>query len=62
MEYLVRKKEFQAVLGVQNKTVSRWISMGLPHSKPSINVCFIDINQAIRWFQVQNTRVYKSVR
>lgn len=54
MEQLVRKKEFQTLLGVQSKTVDKWFARGLPHCTPSVNLCFIDVNQAITWFEQQS--------
>ena len=54
MEQLVRKKKFQMILGVQEKSVDNWFARGLPHCTPSVNLCFIDVNQAITWFEQQN--------
>lgn len=54
MEQLVRKKKFKTILGVQEKSVDNWFARGLPHCTPSVNLCFIDVNLAIKWFEQQN--------
>ncbi len=60
MERLMRKKDFQALMGVQSKTITGWFALGLPHYNPSINVCYIDIDRAILWFGQQKSGVLRA--
>lgn len=55
----MRKKDFQALMKVQSKTISRWFARGLPRYNPSVNVCYIDIEQAISWFEQQENKVLR---
>jgi len=60
MERLVRKKDFQALMRVQRKTIDGWFVKGLPHYSPSVNVCYIDLEQAILWFERQKSGVLRA--